>query len=96
MIFLIQETYFSRRDQFKIEKSLKESQTHVFLKKSLQFDEIGLEVMSMIRPNQAITKSGIIDKHTKVIFRTSCSKLTVGIEIAVESFQLNEKKELYL
>ena len=92
----MKETYFSRRDQFKVEKALKESLTHVFLKKSLYFDEIGLEVISMIRPNQAIVKNGIIDKQTKVIFRTGCSKLTVGVEVSVETFQLNERKELYL
>lgn len=46
----------------------------------------------MMRSNQSIVKSGIIDKNTKIIFRTSCSKLTVGIELSIETFQLNDKK----
>ena len=50
----------------------------------------------MMKSNTTIVKSGIIDKNTKMIFRTNCSKLTIGIEISVESFHLNEKKELYL
>jgi hypothetical protein len=79
----MKETYFSRRDQYKVLKSLKESVTHVFLKKALYFDEISLEVMGMMRSNQTIVKTGIIDKSTKIVFRTSCSKLTVGVELSI-------------
>lgn len=50
----------------------------------------------MMKTSQIIVKSGIIDKNTKIIFRTSCSKLTVGVELSTETFQLNEKNELYL
>lgn len=73
-------------------KALKDSITHVYLKKTLYFDEIALEVHAMMRSSQCIVKSGIIDKNTKIIFRTSCSKLTVGIELSIETFQLNDRK----
>ena len=46
----------------------------------------------MMRNNQTIAKSGIIDKNTKIIFRSNCCKLTIGIEFSIETFQLNEKK----
>jgi len=49
-----------------------------------------------MRNNQTMVKTGIIDKNTKLIFRTNCSKLTVGIELSTETFELNENKELYL
>ena len=37
-----QDTYFSRRDQYKVMKALKDSHTHVYLRKTLYFDEIAI------------------------------------------------------
>ena len=42
--------------------------------------------------NQTVVKSGVIDKNTKIIFRSNCCKVTIGIEIAIETFELNENK----
>ena len=33
----------------------------------------------MMRNNLTIIKHGIIDKNTKLVFRTNCSKVTIGI-----------------
>lgn len=49
-----------------------------------------------MRNNQTVAKFGIIDKNTKVIFRSNCCKLTIGIQLAVQTFQLNEDKQLYI
>jgi hypothetical protein len=73
-------------------KAFKESNTHVYLRKTLYFDEIAIEVSSLMRNNQTVVKSGVIDKNTKIIFRSNCCKVTIGIEIAIETFELNENK----
>ena len=49
-----------------------------------------------MRNNQSVAKTGVIDKNTKIIFRSNCCKLTVGIELSVQTFKLNQNKELYL
>jgi hypothetical protein len=60
--------------------------THAYLKKTIYFDEIGLEVIAMLKNNQNVAKSGLIDKNTKLIFRTNCSKLSIAIELSIETF----------
>ena len=77
-------------------KRLRETVTHVYLRKVLHFDMVSLEVSAMLRNNQTVVKSGLIDKNTQIIFRTNCSKMSICVELASETFQLDENKQLYL
>ena len=91
-----QETYFSRRDQYKVLKVLHEKITHVYSRKFLYFDEIKLEVTTLMKNNSEVVKSGLIDNNTKIIFRSACAKSTILIEIAKETFELNSSRQIYL
>lgn len=50
----------------------------------------------MLLNNETVRRTGIIGKNTKLVFRSNCAKSTILVEIAVETFQLNEQKELHL
>lgn len=86
----------SRRDQFKIMQHIKDNPIHVYNRKVTNFHELKLHFTNMINKKGEIAKSGMVDKKTKLIYRTTCSKYSILFEICEEMFELNEQRELYL
>lgn len=63
----------------------------MYTRKVLYFDKMKLEVGNIMYSTHEIAKSGMINKDSKIVFRSACSKYTILVEISKEMFDLNHE-----